>query len=150
MRIDLNDKVALVTGSARRVGKVIALELAKQGVNILLHYHRAEAADVRDTLQEIKSYGVDAHGVAADISQVEGVDTLFEALQRPLRSIRHGGQQRLSIPKAGAARSFARGLGPDDGGQLARVIPDHAAGSAPHGGESDRGWCHRQYLRSRS
>ncbi len=80
MRIDLNDKVALVTGSARRVGKVIALELAKHGANILVHYHRAEPAELRDALQEIKSYGVDAHGVAADISQSEGVDTLFEAL----------------------------------------------------------------------
>ena len=81
MQVDLKDKVALVTGSARRVGKVIALELARQGVNILMHYHRAEAAEVRDALQEIKSLGVDACGAAADISQAEGVDSLFEALQ---------------------------------------------------------------------
>ncbi len=84
MQVDLKDKVALVTGSARRVGKVIALELARQGVNILVHYHRAEEAEVRDTLQEIKSLGVDAYGVAADISQSEGVDSLFEALQERL------------------------------------------------------------------
>ena len=82
MEVDLNGKVALVTGAARRVGKVIALELARQGANILVHYHRAEAAEVRDTLQEIKSLGVDACGVAADISQAEGVDKLFEALQK--------------------------------------------------------------------
>lgn len=81
MQVDLRDKVALVTGSARRVGKVIALELARQGVNILAHYYRAEPAEVRDTLQEIKSHGVDACGVAADLSQTEGVETLFEALQ---------------------------------------------------------------------
>ena len=34
--------------------------MAKQGVNILVHYHRAEPAEVRETLQEIKSQGVDA------------------------------------------------------------------------------------------
>ncbi len=81
MRIDLSDKVALVTGSARRVGRVIALELAQQGANILVHYHRAEAQELRDTLQEIKSHGVDAHGVAADLSQPEGVNALFAALE---------------------------------------------------------------------
>ena len=81
MRIDLSDKVALVTGSARRVGRSIALELAKQGANILVHYHRADAQELRDTLKEIKSHGVDAHGVAADLSQADGVDTLFAALQ---------------------------------------------------------------------
>ncbi len=81
MRIDLSDKVAVVTGSARRVGGAIALELAKQGVNILVHYHRAEAAEVRDTLNAIKSQGVDAHGISSDLSQAEGVDTLFAALQ---------------------------------------------------------------------
>ena len=81
MQVDLRDKVALVTGSARRVGKVIALELARQGVHILVHYHRAEPEDVRDTLQEIKSLGVDASGVAADLSQAEGAQALFDTLQ---------------------------------------------------------------------
>lgn len=87
MQVDLRDKVALVTGSARRVGKVIALELAKQGVSILVHYHRAEPADVRETLQEIKSQGVDAFGVEADISQAEGVDRLFETLDERYRRL---------------------------------------------------------------
>lgn len=81
MQVDLKDKVALVTGSARRVGKVIALELARQGVHILVHYHRAAVAEVRDTLQEIKTLGVDAYGVSADISRVEGVDSLFAELR---------------------------------------------------------------------
>ena len=81
MQVELKGKVALVTGSARRVGKVIALELARQGVNILVHYYRAEPGEVRDALQEIKSLGVDAFGVAADISRAEGVDLLFAALQ---------------------------------------------------------------------
>ena len=47
MRIDLNEKVALVTGSAQRVGRYIALELAKQGVHIQVHYHSADADVVR-------------------------------------------------------------------------------------------------------
>ena len=81
MRIELKDRVALVTGAAHRVGRAIALELAQNGVHILVHYHRAEAAQVRDTLKAIKSFGVDAHAVAADISQPDGVDSLFAGLQ---------------------------------------------------------------------
>ncbi len=80
MRIELRDKVALVTGAAHRVGRAIALELAQEGVHILAHYHRSEPALVRDTLQEIKSFGVDAHGFQADLSQAEGVEALFAAL----------------------------------------------------------------------
>ncbi len=81
MRIELNDKVALVTGSARRIGRAIALELAKQGVNILVHYHRSDPLQARDTLQEIKSLGVDAFAVRADLSQAEGVEQLFSEFQ---------------------------------------------------------------------
>ncbi|MDE2858903.1 MAG: SDR family oxidoreductase [Chloroflexota bacterium] len=82
MRIELKDKVALVTGSARRIGRAIALELAKQGLNILVHYHSSDPSQVRDTLQEIKSLGVDAFAVRADLSQAEGVEDLFSAYQQ--------------------------------------------------------------------
>ena len=81
MRVELTDKVALVTGAAQRVGRVIALELAKQGVSILVHYHRADSATARDTVNEIKSYGVDAHSVRADLAQAEGVASLIDALR---------------------------------------------------------------------
>lgn len=81
MRIDLNDKVALVTGAAHRVGRAIAIELAKNGVNILVHYHSSDPSQVRDTIHEIKSHGVDAFYVQADISQPEGIDVIFEAIQ---------------------------------------------------------------------
>ena len=81
MRTDLRDKTALVTGSARRVGRAIALELAKNGVHILVHYHGSDPAQVRDTLQNIKSYGVDAFSVQADISRPADVEMLFDRLQ---------------------------------------------------------------------
>ena len=81
MRIELQDKVALVTGAARRVGRVIALELAQQGVNILAHFNSAAPSRVRETMQEIKSLGVDVHAVQADLSRAEGVDDLMAAAQ---------------------------------------------------------------------
>jgi NAD(P)-dependent dehydrogenase (short-subunit alcohol dehydrogenase family) len=81
MKIDLNDKVALVTGSAHRVGKAIALELARHGVHILVHYHGSDESAVRETLHEIKSLGVDAFAVKADISAPEGVEAVFAAVR---------------------------------------------------------------------
>lgn len=81
MQVDLNDKVALVTGSARRVGRTIALELAKQGAHIMVHYRSADDSELRDTMHEIKSYGVDAFSVQADLNDSEGVPTIFNAIR---------------------------------------------------------------------
>ena len=81
MRIDLRGKVAIVTGSAQRVGRVIALELAKAGLHLLVHYNRADPSQARDTLREITSQGVDAHSVQADLSRAEGVDVLMAAAE---------------------------------------------------------------------
>jgi NAD(P)-dependent dehydrogenase (short-subunit alcohol dehydrogenase family) len=81
MRIDLTDQVALVTGAAHRVGKAIAVELARAGVHIMVHYHSSEDEQVRSTVHEIKSHGVDAFSVQADISKPEGVNTVFDAVQ---------------------------------------------------------------------
>jgi pteridine reductase len=81
MKIDLGDQVALVTGSAHRVGKAIALELAKAGVNIMVHYAGTPDEIAKETLRDIKSYGVDAFAVQADISTPEGVETMFAALR---------------------------------------------------------------------
>lgn len=81
MRIDLTDKIALVTGSAHRVGRAIALELARAGVHIMVHYAASDENTVRNTLHEIKSHGVDAFAVQADLSLPEGVEQTFAALQ---------------------------------------------------------------------
>lgn len=81
MKIDLTEKVALVTGSAHRVGKAIALELAKQGANIMVHYNSTDERVVRGTTQEIKSHGVDAFSIQANIGTLEGVQTTFDAVR---------------------------------------------------------------------
>lgn len=81
MRIELQDTVALITGAARRVGRVIALELANAGAHVLMHYNRAPASQARETLQEIKSRGVEAHAIQADLSSADGVDALMAAAE---------------------------------------------------------------------
>jgi NAD(P)-dependent dehydrogenase (short-subunit alcohol dehydrogenase family) len=81
MQIDLNEQVALVTGAAHRVGRAIALELARNGVHILVHYNSTPDDVVRNTVHEIKSLGVDAFSVQANISSSEGVEGVFEAVR---------------------------------------------------------------------
>ena len=78
-RIELRERVALITGAARRVGRVIALELAHSGAHVLMHYNSALASQAGETLREIKSLGVDAHAIQADLSRADGVDTLMAA-----------------------------------------------------------------------
>ena len=79
MHIDMTDQVAIVTGSAHRVGRAIALELARAGVHIIVHYFHASEEVVKETLHDIKSHGVDAFPVQADLSTPAGVDGLFVA-----------------------------------------------------------------------
>ncbi|MGF7031585.1 3-oxoacyl-[acyl-carrier protein] reductase [Paenibacillus mucilaginosus] len=53
MEMGLKNKVALVTGSTKGIGKAIAIELAREGVNVLINGRNDE--DVERTVKEIKS-----------------------------------------------------------------------------------------------
>lgn len=78
--MDLHDKVALVTGAAKRVGRAIALELARRGAGVVVHYGRSEDA-AQDTAGEIRSLGVPCWLVQADLRRPEEIDRLFETLR---------------------------------------------------------------------
>ncbi len=80
MHIDLHDQVALVTGSARRVGKAIAMELARCGINIMVHYGHSPEKEVREAVHEMKSLGANAFSVQADLATPEGVEAIFTAV----------------------------------------------------------------------
>lgn len=53
MDMDLANKTALVTGSTRGIGKAIAIELAKEGVHVLINGRNEE--EVERTVHELKS-----------------------------------------------------------------------------------------------
>jgi len=72
----LSGKVALVTGGAHRVGKAIALALANEGMNVLIHYGGSAAA-AEETVAEIAALGVEADKAQADLSQPEDIERLF-------------------------------------------------------------------------
>lgn len=59
--------VALVTGSARRVGRAIALELANHGHDVAVHVHRL-GDEVNDTVRELRELGIRAEAFVADLA----------------------------------------------------------------------------------
>ncbi len=69
-------KVALVTGSARRLGRQSALALAKDGWDIVVNYAHS-SKEAAATLKEIKAMGVDALSVRADITSSKQVNAMF-------------------------------------------------------------------------
>ena len=63
----LRGKTVLITGAARRIGREIALTLAKRGASIVVHYHRSRADALR-LQKEIRAQGGEALLVPADFS----------------------------------------------------------------------------------
>jgi NAD(P)-dependent dehydrogenase (short-subunit alcohol dehydrogenase family) len=80
MEIDLKDHVVFITGSARRVGKAIALEFARQGANLVIHHSQSDE-QAEETAQEARGMGVDALVVKGDHSRHEDIAANFAALE---------------------------------------------------------------------
>jgi NAD(P)-dependent dehydrogenase (short-subunit alcohol dehydrogenase family) len=79
--VNLQGKVAIVTGAAHRLGKAIALTLAREGMHIVVHYGSSEQA-AQVTAREIESFGVRAVPVQADLRDAAQIDRLFQTLQQ--------------------------------------------------------------------
>jgi len=71
--------LALVTGAAQRLGKVFALTLARQGFDILLHYHRSVEA-ARQTQAEVESLGSRVILAQADLTDSAQLQSLVSDL----------------------------------------------------------------------
>lgn len=68
--------LALVTGAAHRIGRVVALELARQGFAIGLHYFHSEEA-ARKTAADLAETGAPAYLLPADLADPLQVSDLF-------------------------------------------------------------------------
>ena len=71
--------LALVTGSAHRLGKSFALTLAHAGYDIVLHYHSA-SDEALQTQREIESLSRTVFSIQADLTQPEEIDSLVSSL----------------------------------------------------------------------
>jgi NAD(P)-dependent dehydrogenase (short-subunit alcohol dehydrogenase family) len=73
---NLNNKIVLVTGAAKRIGHLIALACARSGADVIIHYNQSKNQAI-ETKKEIHSLGRRAWILSSDLSQPESVHDLL-------------------------------------------------------------------------
>jgi 3-oxoacyl-[acyl-carrier protein] reductase len=79
----LNNRVALVTGGSRGIGRAIAVSLAEAGASIAVNY-RDKAAEARNVAETIRGAGGRAMAIGADVSLAAEVAAMMAAVERDL------------------------------------------------------------------
>ncbi|MEM8543118.1 MAG: 3-oxoacyl-[acyl-carrier-protein] reductase [Cyanobacteria bacterium P01_H01_bin.119] len=93
----LKEKVAIVTGASRGIGKAVALALAAEGAQIAVNYARSSTA-ADQVVSQIEASGGSAIALQADVSQADQVDTLVSTV------LNQWGQIDVLVNNAGITR----------------------------------------------
>lgn len=84
--MELKGKTALVTGGGIRLGRAYALALAKEGVNLAIHYN-SSAVPAEETAQIARELGVEAITIGADFNDLLAVEALFPKILRHFKVV---------------------------------------------------------------
>lgn len=81
------NKVVLITGGAQGIGKAIALELGKQGYDIVINYltSKNEAHALKDMIRD--NYGVRCMAIQCDVSKEDEVDQMISSIELELGGV---------------------------------------------------------------
>jgi len=79
MTISWREKVALVTGGSRGIGRHIALKLAESGMKVAINYRGNQEA-ARETEQLMREKGVDCLLISSDISDIPNAQSLIDTV----------------------------------------------------------------------
>lgn len=81
------NKVVLITGGAQGIGKAIALELGKQGYDIVINYltSKNEAHALKDMIRD--NYGVRCMAIQCDVSKEDEVDQMISSIESELGGV---------------------------------------------------------------
>jgi hypothetical protein len=101
---------ALVTGSASGIGRGVVLALAREGYRVAVHY-RHSAAEAEATRAEAESFGVQAIGLQADMTDRGAAASFVGGSARATRRACRPRQQRRQLRLQAAPRAVARGVG---------------------------------------
>jgi 3-oxoacyl-[acyl-carrier protein] reductase len=95
----LNGKTALVTGASRGIGRAIALELAQDGAQVLVHYSSGEK-EALAVVAEIRKAGGKAETVGADLRMADGPHLLAQRVRDIV-----GGRLDILVANAGISKA---------------------------------------------
>ncbi len=93
-----SDRVALVTGASRGIGRGIALELAKRGASVVVNYINPFAEAANAVVKEIEACGIQAIAVQANVTLIDEVEALVKA------AVDHFGKLDILVNNAGTTR----------------------------------------------
>jgi 3-oxoacyl-[acyl-carrier protein] reductase len=97
----LKNKVALITGSARGLGKAIAERYAVLGANIVVNYSK-DRASAEEVMRNITAMGVKVVSIQADVSKVAELERLFSEAKRVFGKIdivvANAGVEMVEVP----------------------------------------------------
>jgi len=79
----LNNRVALVTGGSRGIGRAVAISLADAGAAVAVNY-REKATEAQNVVETIRAAGGRAMAVGADVSRAAQVSEMMAACEREL------------------------------------------------------------------
>lgn len=79
--LPLRNQVALVTGAGRRIGRAIALGLARAGANVVVNYHESKAG-AQAAVRDISAMGIQALALRADVSSPSQVRGMFRIVEK--------------------------------------------------------------------
>jgi len=91
--IELRGQTALITGAAKRLGRAIALQLARSGVNLVIHFNTS-AREAELLAEEIRHMGVRAWTMSANLEHENEVEALAQ------NSIQAAGPIRILVNNA--------------------------------------------------
>ncbi|WP_027340534.1 3-oxoacyl-[acyl-carrier-protein] reductase [Halonatronum saccharophilum] len=78
----LKDKVAIVTGSSRGIGKEVALKLSKEGAKLIINYpFDGEAQGAQEVVKEIEDLGGEAIAIEADVTKIDQVKAMVKEVK---------------------------------------------------------------------
>src|SRR5438270_9561232 len=83
---ELTGKHAIVTGGAKRIGREIALELARAGADVAITFRNSDR-DARKTVVELSALGVRAFALKCDIRDQKSVKAMIAEAKRELGSV---------------------------------------------------------------
>jgi NAD(P)-dependent dehydrogenase (short-subunit alcohol dehydrogenase family) len=95
-----NSKIALVTGGSRGLGKDMAIQLAKKGLDVILTYH-SRLDEAQSVVTEIEKLGKKAVALQLDVAEYNSYDGFVTKVENALRSNFHTDKLDYLINNAG-------------------------------------------------